>query len=122
METLIRARFLQAFDFVIAKENLTQKGLCELLGQSAPHISAIRTRTHTSIKASVLGALCSRYRYINPFWILTGEGSMQAIPEDLKAILSRIDNNLNGTMAQLITQLIQIKTPQNLIYKKPSKS
>jgi hypothetical protein len=121
MEANIRARFLQAFDFVLAKEVLTSKELCLIIDQSPTYISAIRGKENTTIKASLLGSLCAKYRYINPFWVLTGEGDMQAIPEDLKSLLSKLDKKVDERMAQLIQALIEIRTPKT-IYQKPSNS
>lgn len=121
MEKDIRVRFLHAFDFVLAKEVLTSKELCSIINQSPTYISAIRGKENTTIKASLLGSLCAKYRYINPFWILTGEGDLQAIPEDLKNLLARLDKKVDDRMAQLIHALIEIRTPKT-IYQKPSKS
>lgn len=121
MEAQIRARFLQAFDYVLAKEMLSQKDLCAIINQSTTYISAIRGKENTTIKASLLGYLCDKYRYLNPFWVLTGEGDMLTIPEDIKSILIKIDKKVDERMAQVIQSLIEIRTPKT-IYQKPSKS
>lgn len=121
MEKEIRARFLQTFDYVLAKEKLTQKELCSLINQSPTYISSIRGKEETTIKASILGELCSKYRYVNPLWILTGDGDMEVIPDDLLKLLKGIDKKVDQRMAQLIQALIDLRTPKT-IYHKPSKS
>jgi hypothetical protein len=121
MEDQIKQRFLEAFDFIVAKEQTTGKALSQQIGMSETYVSMIRKKTKTDLKAVFVASLIKNYPFINPLYILLGEGNLQAIPEDIKAVLEKILSQQETTIDKLIEALISIRIPKGDIMKFISK-